>query len=63
MYEGLLFCFQLSFSMSLDPNLVARKISDRRPVLANQLPMISSPNNDIQVNLCLHEREAGLLSP
>lgn len=43
MYEGLLFCFQLSFSMSLDPNLVARKISDRRPVLANQLPMISSP--------------------
>ena len=62
MYEGLLFCFQLSFSMSLDPNLVARKISDRRPVLANQLPMISSPS-DIQINLCSHEREAGLLSP
>lgn len=43
MYEGLLFCFISFVSTSLAPNSVARKISDRRPVLANQLPIISSP--------------------
>lgn len=46
MYDGLLLGFILfgaSGRKSLPPNFVARNISDRLPVSANHLPIVTSP--------------------